>query len=59
MAREGALPAALTVNPAAHDAWFRTKVQETLADPRPAIPDSEVEALFAARRRAARARLTP
>src|SRR5258706_15541955 len=30
---------------AAHDAWFRAKVQEALNDPRPAIPHKEVESL--------------
>lgn len=49
-ANEGALPFALTNNPAAHDAWFRTKVQEALDDSRPAIPHKKVEAHFAKRR---------
>jgi DNA-damage-inducible protein J len=49
-ANEGALPFALASNPAAHDAWFRTKVQEALDDPRPAIPHKKVEAHFAKRR---------
>lgn len=52
-ANEGALPFALA-NDAAHDAWFRAKVQEALNDPRPAIPREEVEARFAKRRAAAR-----
>ena len=30
VAREGALPAGLTSDPKAYDAWFRTKVQEAL-----------------------------
>ena len=51
-AREGVLPIELTVDKAAYDAWFRRKVQEALDDPRPAIPDEEVEAEFAARRAA-------
>jgi DNA-damage-inducible protein J len=51
-AREGVLPIELTVDEAAYDAWFRRKVQEALDDPRPAIPDEEVEAEFAARRAA-------
>ncbi len=38
---------------AAHDAWFRAKVQEALDDPRPGIPHQEVEAGFAKRRAAA------
>ncbi len=49
-ANEGALPFALTNNPAGHDAWFRAKVQEALDDPRPAIPHKKVEAHFAKRR---------
>ena len=35
VAKEGALPAGLTADPEAHDAWFRAKVQEALADTRP------------------------
>ncbi|HML83413.1 MAG TPA: type II toxin-antitoxin system RelB/DinJ family antitoxin [Thiomonas arsenitoxydans] len=50
VANEGALPAGLTVDPAAHDAWFRAKVQEALDDPRPAVPHEQVEAHFAKRR---------
>jgi DNA-damage-inducible protein J len=53
IANEGALPFALTTNAAAHDAWFRAKVQEALDDPRPAIPQEKVEAHFAERRAAA------
>lgn len=34
VAREGALPAGLTVNPAAHDAWFQHKVMQALQRPR-------------------------
>jgi DNA-damage-inducible protein J len=52
-AKEGALPFALAADGAAHDAWFRTKVQEALNDPRPAIPHKKVEAHFAKRRAAA------
>jgi DNA-damage-inducible protein J len=52
-ANEGALPFELTVDSAAHDAWFRAKVQEALKDPRPAIPHKKVEAHFAKRRAAA------
>jgi DNA-damage-inducible protein J len=51
-ANEGALPFALA-NDAAHDAWFRAKVQEALNDPRPGIPHKKVEAYFARRRAAA------
>jgi DNA-damage-inducible protein J len=49
-ANEGALPFALTNDTAAHDAWFRAKVQEALNDPRPGIPHEKVEAHFAKRR---------
>jgi DNA-damage-inducible protein J len=52
-ANEGALPFELTADGAAHDAWFRAKVQEALSDPRPAIPQKKVEAHFAKRRAAA------
>jgi DNA-damage-inducible protein J len=47
-ANEGELPFALTSS-AAHDAWFRAKVQEALDDPRPGIPHKKVEAHFARR----------
>jgi DNA-damage-inducible protein J len=50
IAIEGTLPAGLTTDAAAHDAWFRAKVQEALDDTRPAIPHAEVEARFRARR---------
>ncbi len=40
--QEGGLPAGLTTDPQAHDAWFRTKVQEALADNRPAVPHHRV-----------------
>jgi DNA-damage-inducible protein J len=39
---EGGLPPGLTSDPAAHDAWFRAKVHEALADPQPAAPHREV-----------------
>ena len=52
-ANEGALPFALTKDSAAHDAWFRAKVQEALDDPRPAVPRKKVESYFAKRRAAA------
>jgi DNA-damage-inducible protein J len=53
-ANEGALPFSLTPHDAAaHDAWFRAKVQAALDDPRPAIPSEEVETHFAKRRSAA------
>jgi len=40
--KEGGLPTGLTADPAAHDAWFRAKVQEALADTRPAVPHDDV-----------------
>ena len=39
---EGGLPAGLTADPAAHDAWFRARVQEALADTRPAVLHDQV-----------------
>jgi DNA-damage-inducible protein J len=42
VAREGALPADLAVDPDAYDAWFRAKVQEALADTRPPIQHEEI-----------------
>ncbi len=53
IAREGALPFEFTADPAAHDAWFRAKVQQALDDLRPAVPHEEVEAHFAKCRAAA------
>jgi DNA-damage-inducible protein J len=53
IANEGALPAGLTTDAAAHDAWFRAKVQEALDDTRAAIPHAKVEAHFKARRASA------
>jgi DNA-damage-inducible protein J len=47
IANEGALPAGLMTDAAAHDAWFRAKVQEALDDPRPGIPHAEAEATMA------------
>jgi DNA-damage-inducible protein J len=49
-ANEGALPFALAVNAAEHDAWFRAKVREALDDPRAGIAHEQVEAHFAKRR---------
>lgn len=40
--KEGALPAGLTAEPEAYDAWFRAKVQEALADTRPAVSHQQV-----------------
>lgn len=53
-ANEGALPFALTRDSAAHDAWFRTKVQKALNDPHPGIPREKVQVHVAQRRAAAR-----
>ena len=56
VAAEGGLPAGLTTDPDAYDAWFRTKVQEVLADPRPTTPHDQVmreaRALIDGKRRA-------
>lgn len=56
VAKEGGLPAGLTAAPEAHDAWFRAKVQEALADDRPAVPHQQVmdeaQALIDRKRRA-------
>ena len=40
--KEGGLPAGLLVDPEAHDAWFRAKVKEALADSQPTIPHQQV-----------------
>ncbi|MDQ0468195.1 type II toxin-antitoxin system RelB/DinJ family antitoxin [Labrys wisconsinensis] len=54
--REGGLPAGLTADPQAYDAWFRAKVNEALADTRPAVPHlqvmDEAQALIDKKRRA-------
>ena len=42
VAAEGGMPAGLTVNPQAHDAWFRAKVREALDDHDPAVPHERV-----------------
>ena len=42
VAREGGLPAGLAVDPRAHDAWLRAKVQDALADTRPTVPHRQV-----------------
>lgn len=44
VAKEGGLPAGLTADPEAYDAWFRTKVQEALGDTRPSVPHQQVMA---------------
>jgi len=53
---EGGLPAGLTSDPQAHDAWFRAKVRDALADRRPNVPHQavmdEVQALIDRKRRA-------
>lgn len=41
VAAEGGLPAGLTADPEAYDAWFRARVQEALDDPGPARPHAE------------------
>ena len=54
--KEGGLPAGLTLDPEAHDAWFRAKVREALTDTRPDIPHQqvmeEVQALIDSKRSA-------
>lgn len=56
VAVEGGLPAGLTADPEAHDAWFRGKVREALDDPRPAVQHEQVmtdtQALIDRKRRA-------
>lgn len=56
VAAEGGLPAGLATDPDAYDAWFRAKVQKSLADPRPAKPHDQVmreaRALIDGKRRA-------
>lgn len=52
-ANEGALPFPLAANAAAHDRWFRAKVQTALDDPRPPVTHEEVKTRFARRRAAA------
>lgn len=56
VAKEGGLPAGLTADPDAHDAWFRAKVREALADTLPGVPHQhvmdEAQALIDRKRRA-------
>ena len=56
VAAEGGLPAGLTTDPEAHDAWFRAKVREALDDPHPTAPHEQVmsdtQALIDGKRRA-------
>jgi len=40
--KEGGLPVGLTADPQAHDAWFRDKVKEALADSNPEISHKQV-----------------
>tara|TARA_R110001592_G_scaffold359369_1_gene665891 strand:- start:773 stop:1066 length:294 start_codon:yes stop_codon:yes gene_type:complete len=40
--KEGGLPAGLTSDPETHDAWFRNKVKEALADEQPTVPHQQV-----------------
>jgi DNA-damage-inducible protein J len=56
VAEEGGLPPGLAADPAAYDAWFRSKVQEALTDLKPPTPHQdvmdEVQAVIDAKRRA-------
>ncbi len=52
-ANEGALPLELFSTSEVHDAWFRAKVLEAIADTSPDVEDVEAEADFAERRAAA------
>ncbi len=58
VAKEGGLPAGLTTAPEAHDAWFRAKVHEALADTRPTASHQaameQVQAVIDGKRRARR-----
>ena len=40
--KEGGLPVGLTADPEAHDAWFREKVKEAMADTRPTVLHKQV-----------------
>lgn len=40
--KEGGLPAGLTADPEAYDAWFRSKVAEALADASPTVTHQQV-----------------
>lgn len=53
VANEGELPPGFTTDPATHDAWFKAKVQEALADSRPSVPNDQVESHFSGKRAAA------
>ena len=58
IAKEGALPFELINDQEAYDAWFRAKVQEALDDPRPRIPNEEVQREFAQRKAELRKKLS-
>ena len=55
VAEEGGLPAGLTADPEAYDAWFRAKVREALTERRPTVPHrrvaDEAQALIEEKRR--------
>ena len=40
--KEGGLPVGLTADPEAHDAWYRDKVKEALADTRSTVSHKQV-----------------
>lgn len=42
VAKEGGLPAGLTIDAASYDVWFRAKVQEALGDTRPPVTHDQV-----------------
>lgn len=42
VAAEGGMPAGLTTDPDAYDAWFRAKVLDALEDPRSSTPHDQV-----------------
>jgi DNA-damage-inducible protein J len=50
VALEGALPFEMVADTAAHDAWFKSKVEAALNDLRPALSHDEAEQHMAERR---------
>ncbi len=42
VAKEGGLPAGMTTDPEAHDAWFRAKVREAMVETCPTVPHQQV-----------------
>lgn len=52
--KEGGLPAGLTVDPDAHDAWFRERVREAMMDDKPNVEHQkamdDVQALIESKR---------